>query len=152
MKLPIVALGVAALLALFTISSFVVRTAGGEGGAARVGGDGDISTGGYGGSKFYSEVVAQKVEVVADPSGAIRWTQAEYTAPAGDVTFVVQNPGPVGHQFGVEGNGIKYESPNFSGNTTNSYTIKGLPPGEYQIVCNFSGHKQAGMVSKLIVK
>ena len=66
-------------------------------------------------------------------------------------TFVVNNPSPVQHQFGVEGNGISYESGNLGGGTTTNLTIKGLPPGEYQIVCNFPGHKEGGMIAKLTV-
>jgi uncharacterized cupredoxin-like copper-binding protein len=32
------------------------------------------------------------------------------------------------------------------------YTVKGLPAGEYQIVCNYPGHKAAGMIATLIVR
>lgn len=148
-KLPIAALSIALLLSIFTFGSIVARS-GGEGGGGAAGGD--VPNGQYGGSRFWSEVTAQQVTVVADPSGALRWDKAEYTAKSGDVTFVVQNPSPVQHQFGVEGNGIKYESGNISGgNTTTNLTIKGLPPGEYMIVCNFIGHKEGGMVAKLTV-
>ena len=36
-------------------------------------------------------------------------------------------------------------------NPYNTYVIKGLPPGEYLIVCNYPGHRAAGMIAKLIV-
>ncbi len=36
------------------------------------------------------------------------------------------------------------------GNTYH-YTLKGLRAGEYQIVCDDPGHRQAGMVAKLTV-
>jgi uncharacterized cupredoxin-like copper-binding protein len=108
--------------------------------------------GGTSGSQFSSETVAQQVAVAADPSGALRWDKQDYTAQAGDVTFVVKNPSQITHQFSVEGNGVNYTSPNLKPGSTNNYTIKGLPAGAYQIICNYPGHKQAGMVATLTVK
>lgn len=104
------------------------------------------------GNVFTNEMVAQQVQVAAEPTGALRWDRATYEATAGDITFVVKNASPVGHQFSIEGNGVNYKSANFGTNTTNTFTVKGLPAGEYQIVCNYPGHKAAGMISKLIVK
>jgi len=103
-------------------------------------------------TEFSSEVVAQQVEVSADPTGALKWTKPAYEAMAGDVTFVVRNPGAVQHNFVVEGNGVNAKSPVFKGNSTNNYTLKGLEPGEYQIVCTVAGHREAGMVAKLTVR
>lgn len=107
---------------------------------------------GDGGNGFTSEMVAQQVQVAADPSGALRWDRAAYEATAGDISFVVKNASPVGHQFSIEGNGVNYKSANFGTNTTNILTVQGLPAGEYQIVCNYPGHKAAGMIAKLTVK
>lgn len=152
-KMPTVAIVLATILLMITLGSFVKRTgagAQGEGTAAR----GDVPNGNYGGQRFFSQVVEQKVEVVADPSGGLRWTQPEYTATAGAISFVVNNPSPVVHQIGIEGadGQVNYQSPNFNGRTTNTYTIMDLPPGEYQVVCNVPGHSEGGMVSKLIVR
>ncbi len=104
-----------------------------------------------GGGGFVAEPVEQRVEVVADPKGLLRWTQQQYEATAGDVTFVVQNPSPSRHNFVVEGNGVNAYSPAF-GTGTQTYTLKGLAPGQYQIVCTLPGHRESGMVAKLIVK
>lgn len=101
---------------------------------------------------FSSETTAQQIAVSADPAGLPKWTQASYEAKAGDVTFMVANPSQVTHNFKVEGPGVQAQSPNFAGKTTQSYTIKNLPPGEYLIVCTFAGHREAGMVAKLTVK
>ena len=114
-----------------------------------------VACGGAGaadGGQFSGEVVAQRVAVVADPSGAPRWDRATYEATAGDITFVVGNPSPTTHQFTLAGNGVNYRSKTFSGNTTNNFTVKALPAGEYQIICDYAGHKQAGMVATLIVR
>jgi plastocyanin len=111
------------------------------------GGDTDPGAGG-----FSTAVAAQQVTVVADPSGALRWDKTSYEATAGDITFVVQNPSPVVHQFSIEGNGVSHKSPNIKSKATANYTVTNLPPGEYQIVCNYPGHKAAGMVAKLTVR
>jgi plastocyanin len=98
-------------------------------------------------STFSSEVVAQKVMIAADAGGDNKWDKATYDAQAGDITFVVSNPAPHAHQFTLKGKGVDYESDVFESNTTNNFTVKNLPAGEYQVICNLHG----GMVSKLVV-
>lgn len=149
-KLPVAALSVALLLSVFAFGSIVARS-GDAGSAGGTTSGGDVPNGPYRGSKFWSEAAAQKVDVAADPTGALRWEKTEYTAANGDVTFVVKNPAPIAHQFAVEGNGLSYQSGNLAGNSTTNLTIKGLPPGEYQIICNYPGHREGGMVTKLTV-
>jgi uncharacterized cupredoxin-like copper-binding protein len=100
---------------------------------------------------FTSEPVAQRVEVSAAPDGTLKWDRTAYQAKAGDVTFVVKNPSPVQHRFGVEGNGLNAHSGDLAAGKTGTYTLKGLQAGEYQIVCDYPGHRQAGMVAKLTV-
>lgn len=101
---------------------------------------------------FSAGTAAQQIAVAADPSGAPKWTKASYEARAGDVTFVVTNDSSVTHNFLIEGPGVQAQSKNFAGKTVNSFTIKGLPPGEYLIVCTFGGHRESGMVARLTVK
>lgn len=101
---------------------------------------------------FAAGTVAQQVSVATDPAGTPKWDKTSYEAQAGDVTFVVTNASPVTHNFAVEGPGVLAQSQNFSGKTTNSFTLKGLKPGGYLIVCNFAGHREAGMVAKLTVR
>ena len=137
------ALGAAALTACGT-------NANAASGSASGGAGGDVPNGTYGGSKFSSAVVAQQVPVVALVN-TLKWDKAQYTAAAGDVTFVVQNPATFPHQFGVEGNGVRYESGDLKPNTTTNLTVKGLKAGEYELVCNYPGHKTAGMVAVLTV-
>jgi hypothetical protein len=84
-----------------------------------------------GGGGFVGEQAEQRVEVVADPKGLLRWTRQQYEAAAGDVTFVVQNPSPSRHNFVVEGNGIRVQSPAF-GTGTHTYTLKGLAPAVHR--------------------
>jgi uncharacterized cupredoxin-like copper-binding protein len=109
----------------------------------------DSGTGDAGG--FATELAEQRVAVAAARNGAMRWDRDQYTARAGDVTFVVSNPSMLPHRFGVEGNGVNAHSGNVSPGKTYHYTLKGLQPGEYQLVCDYPGHRQAGMVAKLTV-
>jgi len=118
--------------------------------AADGAGDGDVPNGNFGGSKFYSAVVDQKVEI-SSVAGALKWDKAQYTAKVGDVTFVVKNLGPAPHQLGVETSTTKYESGVLAPNSTTNLTIKGMTAGDYDIVCNIPGHKAAGMVARLTV-
>jgi plastocyanin len=109
-------------------------------------------TGGGTKAGFSSDVVAQKVEVSADPRGNLKWDQAEYAATAGDVTFVVANPSVIEHNFGVKGgpDRLNVVSKNFKGRSENTFTLKDLKAGEYQIVCTVPGHNT--MVAKLLVR
>ena len=111
------------------------------------------TTAGANGSKggFTSEPVAQRVEVAAARDGTLKWDRTVYEGQAGDVTFVVRNPSPIQHRFGVEGNGLNAHSGDLAAGKTGNYTLRGLQPGEYQIVCDYPGHREAGMVAKLVV-
>jgi plastocyanin len=123
----------------FVIPLAIILAACGTGGSA-------------GGTGFSTEVVAQQVRVAADPNGSLRWDKATYEATAGDITFVVENNSPVTHQFTIEGNGVNYRSKNLKSKSTSNLTVQGLPAGEYQIICDYPGHKAAGMVAKLVVR
>jgi plastocyanin len=101
---------------------------------------------------FTSETVAQQVQVGVRADNPLKWDQPIYTAQVGDVSFVVTNSSAMPHNFAIEGNGIKVQSKDFGANAKNTFTLKGLPAGEYTIVCNVPGHREAGMVAKLIVK
>ena len=109
--------------------------------------EGHVATAG-----FSSGQAAQTVEVRVDPSGRLAWERAEYTAVAGDVTFVVSNPARLAHEFAIEGPGVNAQSPVFESGTTNRYTLQGLQPGVYRIVCTVPGHREAGMTAVLQVK
>ena len=117
-------------------------------GVALVACGGDAGKGGG----FSSETVAQQIQIAADPSGALRWDRGAYEAAAGDISFVVGNASPVPHQFTLAGNGVNYRSKTIATKTTQTLTVRALPAGEYQIICDYPGHKAAGMVARLIVR
>jgi plastocyanin len=117
-------------------------------------GEGDAGNGSAGGGKtgFSTEVFDNQVRVTADPKGALKWDQATYQAQAGNVTFVVTNTSPTPHNFAVQGNGINAVSKNFRGQNAQFLSLPNLAPGDYMIVCTVPGHREAGMVAKLVVK
>lgn len=139
-------------IAYAAITNLPVRTApaggGATAGAAQAGGGGSDAPI----TAFSGEAAAQQIPVAVDSSGALKWDRTTYEAQSGDVTFVVTNKSSSTHNFAVEGPNVTAQSPNFGSNTTNMFTLKGLKPGTYQIVCNFPGHKAAGMVATLIVQ
>jgi len=99
-------------------------------------------------SKFSGDVVAQKVMVTTATDDSNRWDRDTYEATAGDVTFVVHNAGSRPHLFAVKGNGVSYRSDNLGPNSTSNLTVKALPAGDYQIVCDYHG----GMTARLSVR
>ena len=100
---------------------------------------------------FSDTPAAQTVEVRVDPSGRLAWEKSEYAAVAGDITFVVSSPAGLAHNFTIDGPGVKAQSQQFAGGTTNRFTLKGVQPGTYKIICTVPGHHEAGMVATLKV-
>ena len=91
----------------------------------------EIGNGAGGGNTgFSTEVFPHQVPVVADPKGALRWDRSEYTAKAGNVTFVVTNTSPITHNFVIEGNGVKESSKNFRNQPPQFLSLANLAAGE----------------------
>jgi len=88
---------------------------------------------------------AQSVEFVAYD---IYFEPKEATIPANtDVTAVIRNDGAAPHNFSIDELGIDVDIA--PGETKE--TVINAPAGEYEYYCNVPGHKEAGMVGKLIV-
>ena len=119
-------------------------------GAALVACGQPASAGGPAGG-FTDAPAAQTVTIRVDPSGRLAWEKSEYTAAAGDITFVVSSPAGLAHNFTIDGPGVKAQSQQFAGGTTNRFTLKGVQPGTYKIICTVPGHHEAGMVATLKV-
>lgn len=80
----------------------------------------------------------------------IAFNPKELTIPANtDVTINLKNSGAATHNFNLEEQGI--HSGDIAGGGTGSVVVN-LPPGEYEYQCDIPGHKEAGMVGKLIVQ
>ena len=72
----------------------------------------------------------------------------EVTIPANtDVKFVLPNEGAAPHNFSIDALNVSVDLP--PGETKD--VVINAPAGEYEYYCNVPGHKEAGMVGKLIV-
>lgn len=120
--------------------------------ALLLGGCGGATTSTGGAAGFSSVTYDQQIAVAADPKGGLRWDKPEYEARAGAVTFVVRNDSTLRHNFVIEGGGLNVVSPTFGARTVQSYSLPNLSAGEYQIVCTLPGHREGGMVAKLLVR
>ncbi len=72
---------------------------------------------------------------------------ASGTVKAGKVTFQVKNAGNLEHDFVIEGVG---KIPLILPGETKTLVVN-LKPGTYTVLCSLSGHKEAGMQTKLTV-
>jgi len=91
---------------------------------------------------------ATTVDVAADPSGQLKFTQTELSAPAGEITLDLTNDSAVPHNIAVDGaDGV---SDTIQDGGTAELTVD-LPAGTYEYYCDVPGHRQAGMVGTLTV-
>jgi uncharacterized cupredoxin-like copper-binding protein len=94
------------------------------------------------------------VNLSADPSGQLRFTQSRLTvAKPGKVTLVMRNPTSAGmtHGISVEGNGVDKDGPIVMPGKRSTISVD-LKKGTYTYYCPVPGHRQAGMVGTLTVK
>jgi len=70
------------------------------------------------------------------------------------ITFKINNKGTVDHNFVILNADGSQELAKTEVKVGSSATLEFTPPaaGEYQVDCNLPGHKEAGMVGKLVVK
>jgi plastocyanin len=83
----------------------------------------------------------------ADPSGALKFQKDSLTAPAGEVTLVMENPSSVDHNIAIEGE----EEGEVVGQGGTSEVTATLEPGEYTFYCSVPGHQAAGMEGTLTI-
>lgn len=101
-----------------------------------------------------SSAKGEVVNLSADPSGQLRFTQSKLTvAKPGTVTLVMRNPTSAGMSHGVslEGNGVDKDGPIVAPGKTSSISVD-LEKGTYTYYCPVPGHRQAGMTGTLTVQ
>lgn len=101
-----------------------------------------------------SSAKGEVVNLSADPSGQLRFTQSKLTvAKPGTVTLVMRNPTSAGMSHGVslEGNGVDKDGPIVAPGKTSSISVD-LKKGTYTYYCPVPGHRQAGMTGTLTVQ
>jgi mono/diheme cytochrome c family protein len=88
------------------------------------------------------------LEINADESGALSFSAATATAPAGKLKFVMDNPSPIDHNIALEGG----PEGDIVGNGETSQFETTLKPGKYTFLCTVPGHAEGGMKGELTVK
>jgi len=91
------------------------------------------------------------LQLAADESGALKFDKSSLEAKAGKVTITMDNPSPVPHAVGLEGNGVDEDGKTVSMDGKSVVTAD-LKPGSYTFYCPVDGHKAAGMEGTLTVK
>jgi plastocyanin len=97
-----------------------------------------------------------RMDVAADPKGALRFIPDEVTATAnddGELTVVLDNESGDPHNICVvdqSGKELLCSGVLSNANVTN--VIKEIKPGTYDFYCDVDGHREAGMTGTLTVE
>jgi plastocyanin len=93
----------------------------------------------------------ERLEIAADPGGALKFDKDQLTAKAGEVKIVMENPSSLPHAVEIEADGpeVKGETVNQGETSTAEATLEA---GEYKFYCPVPGHEQGGMVGTLTVE
>ena len=105
----------------------------------------ETSAGGGGGG------AGSKLSTKAEPSGALKFTDATLTAKAGKVTITMDNPSAVPHAVGIRGDGLDVKGETV-GQGKQSTVTADLKPGVYEFYCPVPGHAEGGMKGPLTVE
>jgi len=92
-----------------------------------------------------------RVEIPADPGGALAYTFAAAEAPPGQLEVDSPNESSVDHNIAIGGGGVNEAGPVVSDGGVSKVSVN-LKAGEYQFFCTVPGHREAGMEGKLTVK
>ncbi len=92
-----------------------------------------------------------KLEIPADPGGALAYVFANAQATAGQLEIDSPNESSVQHDIAIEGNGVN-ENGEVVSNGGVSKISASLKAGKYEFFCTVTGHRAAGMEGTLTVK
>jgi plastocyanin len=92
-----------------------------------------------------------KLAIPADPTGQLAYLVSTAIAPAGKLMIDSLNKSSTPHDIALEGPGVNDKGPVVANGKTSKITVD-LKPGTYTFYCSVPGHRQAGMVGKLVVK
>jgi uncharacterized cupredoxin-like copper-binding protein len=102
-------------------------------------------------SNQVAKAVGGKLEIPADPSGALAYLFGSAEAPAGPLEVDSQNKSSTDHDIAVEGNGVNVKGPVVKDGGVSKLKTD-LKPGQYTFYCSVPGHREGGMEGKLTVK
>jgi uncharacterized cupredoxin-like copper-binding protein len=92
-----------------------------------------------------------KLEIPADPGGALAYQFADAKAPPGALEIDSPNESNVPHDISLEGNGVDENGEVVTNGDVSTINVD-LQAGEYTFYCSVTGHRQAGMEGTLTVE
>jgi len=102
-------------------------------------------------SEEIAEAQDGRLEIPADPSGALLFTFAGAVAPPGALTITSPNESSVPHNIALEGTGVD-EVGEVVQNGGVSEIEADVEAGEYTFYCSVPGHREGGMEGTLTVE
>jgi mono/diheme cytochrome c family protein len=91
-----------------------------------------------------------KLEIDADPTGALSFLVGKAIAPAAAIEFVMKNRAPIQHNIAIQGP-VSAAGPVVGTGGTSTFKAA-LKPGKYTFLCTVPGHADGGMKGTLLVK
>ena len=92
-----------------------------------------------------------RLEIPADPNGALAYVFASAVAPPGPLELLSPNESSVPHNIAIEGNGVDEVGPVVQDGGVSKVDAD-LEPGTYAFYCSVPGHREGGMEGELEVK
>ncbi len=92
-----------------------------------------------------------KLEIPADPGGALAYRFADAKAPPGQLVIDSPNESSVPHDISLEGQGVDDKGEVVQNGGVSTIDVS-LQPGEYTFYCSVTGHREAGMEGTLTVE
>jgi plastocyanin len=92
-----------------------------------------------------------RLEIAADPTGALAFVTSRATAPPGELELVMPNQAPIPHNIAVRNGGTDAKGP-VVGQGGTSRVSEELAAGKYTFYCSVPGHEEGGMKGELTVE
>ncbi len=92
------------------------------------------------------------IDVAADPSGSLAFTETELSAPAGSDTISFTNDSSTPHNVVIEGADGSDVTETDTIQADSTTATADLQPGTYTFYCDVPGHREAGMEGTLTVE
>jgi len=130
------------------VAAYVARVAGQSGED-----EGQLATAGA--PKVSSKPIAAtagKLEIDANPSGALAFASSKAMAPPGPLEILSLNDSPVQHNIAIKDAAGKLVEGNVVGKGGTSTLQADLKPGKYEFLCTVPGHEAGGMKGELTVQ
>jgi mono/diheme cytochrome c family protein len=95
---------------------------------------------------------AGKLEIDADPSGALAFASTKAKAAPGGLEILSLNESPIQHNIAIKDAGGKLTEGDVVGTGGTSTLQADLKPGKYEFLCTVPGHEEGGMKGELTVE